>query len=401
MSHEEESKQIESIAASLGQGADAVSVDTLSDDQRSQLQEMKDLLANALDAGEVEADVWLLKFLKFHAWSPDKAAEAYTAMRVWRKEFKVDEVAAGELPGGELMRMTVPHAYTGVDKRGRPIYLEKSGKIHVDALSGGLPAEVVIKSHVYGLERLRGLMRDSTERRGDGKTVEHFVTILDLAGLGLYHGKALSVLKQLQDVDNTYYPDCVGPVYLVNAPWIMPTLWEMAKPILNEQIKAKIKILGANFREELLKEIDADQLPAEYGGTSDVMIEETPYEEVRQFMLRDASGLAFSEQYIAAGGAFEGEHEGGEGDVFLWSFEADSGYDVGFSATVVMEDGTSVVAKPESRCNSSKGEYTATGKCRVLLKWDNSFSYFNGKNLKYHFSVVPAREGGVSAEEEA
>lgn len=390
--HEEEAKKISEIAAELGHPSAVQEVDVahLDDSQRAQLTEMRELIGNALDAGEVEADNWLLKFLKFHSFDAAKAAEAYVAMRKWRVEKKVDQILDSDLPGGDLMRMVTPHGYVGTDKEGRPIYVEKSGKIHVDALLNAFPLETVVDSHVYGLETLRRRMAESSAKRGE--TVDQFVTILDLAGLGLYHGKALTVLKALQDLDNTYYPEAVGPIYIVNAPWIMPTLWEMVKPILNESIKAKIHVCGANFKEELREHIEADQLPEEYGGTSDQVIGETPYEEVRQFMLRDASGLSLAEQYIAAGGSFEKELEGVEGDVFVWSFEADTGYDVGFSVTMTTADGATVMVKPESRCNSSKGEYAATGGCKLVFKWDNSFSYFNGKNLKFHASVVPAKE---------
>lgn len=392
MSHEEEAKQISAIAAELGHATAEQEVDLahLDDAQKASLREMRALVENALDAGAVEADNWLLKFLKFHSWSASAAADAYVAMRKWREEKNVDKMMEGDLPGGDLMRMVTPHAYVGVDKKGRPIYLEKSGKIHVDALVNTFALETVVDSHVYGLETLRKKMAESSAKRGE--TVDQFVTILDLAGLGLYHGKALAVLKSLQDVDNTYYPDAVGPIYIVNAPWVMPTLWGMVQPILNDAIKAKIHVCGANFQEELAAHIDADQLPAEYGGTSDVVVKETSYEELRQELLRDASGLTLTEQYVAAGGAFEKEIEGAEGDVFIWSFEADTGYDVGFSVTMTTAEGATVMVKPESRCNSSKGEYAATGGCKLLFKWDNSFSYFNGKNLKYHASVVPATE---------
>lgn len=39
---------------------------------------------------------------------------------------------------------------------------------------------------------------------------------------------------------------------------------------LSESLKAKVIVLGWNWKEELLKYIDADQLPVEYGGTAQV-----------------------------------------------------------------------------------------------------------------------------------
>jgi hypothetical protein len=44
-------------------------------------------------------------------------------------------------------------------------------------------------------------------------------------------------------------------------------VWAMVKPFLDPVVKSKIFILGSNYRSTLLEHIDADSLPAEYGGT--------------------------------------------------------------------------------------------------------------------------------------
>ena len=56
-------------------------------------------------------------------------------------------------------------------------------------------------------------------------------------------------------------------MYLINTPWIFRSVWAVIKPWLGERTQSKITLLGADYKEELLKHIDADKLPAEYGGT--------------------------------------------------------------------------------------------------------------------------------------
>lgn len=52
-----------------------------------------------------------------------------------------------------------------------------------------------------------------------------------------------------------------------SAPKIFPILWKLAQPIISEESKKKIKVLGKNYKEELLKYVAEDQLPAFLGGT--------------------------------------------------------------------------------------------------------------------------------------
>ena len=44
-------------------------------------------------------------------------------------------------------------------------------------------------------------------------------------------------------------------------------LWKLAQPIISEESKKKIKVLGKNYKEELLKFVDEEQLPEYLGGT--------------------------------------------------------------------------------------------------------------------------------------
>lgn len=53
----------------------------------------------------------------------------------------------------------------------------------------------------------------------------------------------------------------------IPAPKLFPILWKLAQPILSEESKKKIKVLGKNYKDELLKYVEEDQLPAYLGGT--------------------------------------------------------------------------------------------------------------------------------------
>lgn len=63
------------------------------------------------------------------------------------------------------------------------------------------------------------------------------------------------------DIDQTFYPERLGQLFLVNAPWVFKGLWTMIKPWVDPVTVQKFIICSDNGAKELLKEIDAAVLP--------------------------------------------------------------------------------------------------------------------------------------------
>lgn len=62
------------------------------------------------------------------------------------------------------------------------------------------------------------------------------------------------------------YPETMGKFYIINAPWAFTTVWAVIKPWLDEVTVKKIEILGSGYKDTLLKQIPAQNLPKEFGG---------------------------------------------------------------------------------------------------------------------------------------
>jgi hypothetical protein len=59
----------------------------------------------------------------------------------------------------------------------------------------------------------------------------------------------------------------MGHVCIINAPLGFSTVWSAIKPMLAKETVAKIEILGKGYEDTLLGLVDADALPADFGGT--------------------------------------------------------------------------------------------------------------------------------------
>lgn len=64
-----------------------------------------------------------------------------------------------------------------------------------------------------------------------------------------------------------YYPETLGEMFIINAPWVFTPLWAMIRPWLDPVTRAKFHVLGSRYSSDLLEVIAPDQLPLEYGGT--------------------------------------------------------------------------------------------------------------------------------------
>lgn len=75
------------------------------------------------------------------------------------------------------------------------------------------------------------------------------------------------------EVLQSHYPDRIDKIFMVNAPLIFNGLWKVVSKLIDEGTKKKIIFLNnKNLTETLLKEIDAEFLPKDYGGNADLLL---------------------------------------------------------------------------------------------------------------------------------
>jgi hypothetical protein len=106
--------------------------------------------------------------------------------------------------------------------------------------------------------------------RKSGYLLETSCSIVDLKGVGI--AKATSVYGYLQAVSNisqNYYPERLGKLYVINAPWGFSTVFGVVKRFLDPVTVNKIHILGSGYEKELLAQVPAENLPKQFGGQCD------------------------------------------------------------------------------------------------------------------------------------
>ncbi len=73
-------------------------------------------------------------------------------------------------------------------------------------------------------------------------------------------------MKRSTKNNQEYYPECLGQLFVVNAPFMFTSAWAIIKGFLNEKTRAKISIYGSNFHKDLFEICDPDAIPSFLGG---------------------------------------------------------------------------------------------------------------------------------------
>ncbi|KAJ7957162.1 Random slug protein 5-like [Quillaja saponaria] len=207
--------------------------------------ESQDPLAKEAD------DLMIRRFLRARDLNVEKASALFLKYLKWRRMF---------VPNGSISASEVPNEIAqnkmflqGFDKKGRPITLV-FGARHFHYKDG---LDEFKRFVVYGLDKICTRMPPGQEK---------FVVIGDLKGWGYSNSDIrgyIGALSVLQD----YYPERLGKLFIVHAPYIFMTVWKIVYPFIDNNTKKKIVFVENNrLKSTLLEEIDESQLPETYGG---------------------------------------------------------------------------------------------------------------------------------------
>jgi len=140
------------------------------------------------------------------------------------------------------------------DKMGRPIMWMMAKNHILKELSKSIPPAVFRITEDY--------LKDM------GGEMESIALVFDLTGWTMKNSDMGAVYQCVQSFQH-YYPERLGLVLIVNAPYIFSCVWSVIKGWLAPRTANKIMFLGTDYKEKLHFFIERDNIPLHLGGTSE------------------------------------------------------------------------------------------------------------------------------------
>ncbi|KAJ4869248.1 CRAL-TRIO lipid binding domain protein [Raphanus sativus] len=187
----------------------------------------------------------------------------------WRKEFGADTVMEEfEFKEIDEVLKYYPQGHHGVDKDGRPVYIERLGQVDSTKLMQVTTLDRYVNYHVMEFERTFNVKFPACSIAAK-KQIDQSTTILDVQGVGLknFNKAARDLVTRLQAVDGNNYPESLNRMFIINAGSGFRMLWSTVKSFLDPKTTAKINVLGNKYQSKLLEIIDESELPDFLGGT--------------------------------------------------------------------------------------------------------------------------------------
>ncbi|KAL6412684.1 SEC14 cytosolic factor [Ilyonectria robusta] len=210
----------------------------------------------------------LLRFLRARKWVVEDSKKMFVDTEDWRKKTNLDDILpTWDYPEKAEISKYYTQYYHKTDKDGRPVYIEGFGKINLNAMYKITTQERMLTNLAVEYEKVADPRLPACSHKV-GSLQETCCTIMDLKGISVMSiPNVYTYLKQASAISQNYYPERLGKLYLINSPWTFGSFWTVIKGWLDPVTVSKIAVLTSGETKELLKQIPAENLPKEFGGT--------------------------------------------------------------------------------------------------------------------------------------
>ncbi|XP_030485653.2 patellin-3 [Cannabis sativa] len=326
-------------------------------------------------------DVILLKFLRARDFKVKDAFVMFRNTIRWRKEFGIEELLSEDL-GDDLEKVVFMH---GTDRDGHPVCYNVFGEFQNKDLYQNTfsDQEKRTKFLRYRIQFLEKSIRKLDFTSGGICTIFQINDLKNSPGPG--KSELRLATKQALQLLQDNYPEFVAKQVFINVPWWYLAFYTMISPFLTQRTKSKFVFSGpAKSPDTLFKYISPEQVPIQYGGLSVDFCDCNP-----EFSISDP----VTEVFVKPGTKQTVEIIIYEKCVIVWELRV-VGWEVGYGAEFVpnTQNGyTIIIHKSKKMAPSDEpvvhNSFRVDELGKILLTVDNPTS--KKKRLLYRFNIKP------------
>ncbi|XP_021368391.1 SEC14-like protein 2 isoform X2 [Mizuhopecten yessoensis] len=377
---------------------------TLTAEQQSTLNTFRNQVQDVLKPDH--DDNFLLRWLRARNFDLTKSEEMLRNSLIWREKHNVDTILE-DFESPDVVKKYFTGGTSGFDKEGCPIWVDPLGRLDFKGLMASVGHKDLLLHKLSDLERFSKVMADQSNKLG--KLIDKETIIYDMEKVGMRHlwKPGIDTFNQFVTLVEDNYPERLKFIFIINAPKIFPVIWKLVRPFVAEGTRKKIKVFGTtNYTDTLLKYIDADQLPAAYGGTlvdklGDPRCGEMIVQggEVPKELYANADSLErdkFTSVTVGSKQLLDLDYNVTIPEsVLSWQFFTE-GYDVGFAVYKRIQEGLQKgnmeeIVTPErvtSHIYPGDGSVVCKTVGTYVVRFDNTYSWTRGKKILYSVDVM-------------
>ena len=216
---------------------------------------------------DIYSDILVFRLLKSSNFNLKNAQQKLINYIKFSLDFHIFDIKLQDFPNLDKIKLFYPHNFHKTTFTGEPIFIQILGELKINEINKILNEPLLTKYIVYKLQELENIIFPKCSEKYKIK-IDKVFCIIDLLGLttSLMSKKIYYFIKKQIDIVTNYFPGILGSLYFINTSLIFRTFWTGWKYLYDYRTRNRIKLLGFQYKDELLKKISEKNLPKFFGG---------------------------------------------------------------------------------------------------------------------------------------
>ena len=209
----------------------------------------------------------ILRLLRSRKYNILETYKAFIEFINFTKKYDAFNIRISLFPNMDKIRLFYPHGFHKTTITGEPVFIQMLGELKISDINRLLPEPLLTQYMIYKINEVNKIIFPKCSEKF-GRKIDKVFCIIDLLGLttSLMNKQIMDFVNKLTSVCSNYYPWIMDCIYFVNTSLVFKTIWAPCKYLYEYETRQRIFLLGFDYKKELLKKIDIQNLPKFFGG---------------------------------------------------------------------------------------------------------------------------------------